>query len=451
METDKADSMARTLQGPGRQPATKAEKSAVRKKASMIPFTLLLAYLFLDYARPQDILSFLRALRLPGVAIGLLALSTFYYGRIRLRDRQTLLFLGLLGLMVIHGPIAVNNYWALMVFITMAMNFVVFLALSNHVDQPEKYEKLVKAWLLIHVFLAVIGIAKKGRGIGGFLNDENDFCAAMNMIIPLPFFLALNASGRNRLYYIALTCLYLFVILLTESRGGFVGLCAATLYCWLKTNRKVLTGLVLACLGLVAVVLAPASYWSEVRSITEEGASKGTGAERVYTWKVGWAMFLDNPIFGVGQGNFPYVFRKYEVAAGYGEKGYHGRSVAGRAAHSIYFTMLPELGLVGTGIILAMLAGTLKDLKSVRNRAAQRRKARPAPEDRKVPRYMKIRSVDLMKDRSYALSLALEGGLVSFLVSGGFISILYYPNLWILMGFAVSLHRIADQDAASTP
>jgi len=194
-----------------------------------------------------------------------------------------------------------------------------------------------------------------------------------------------------------------------------------------------LTALIMGLLAVVAVLVAPSSYWDEVRSITEEGTSKGTGAERIYTWGVGWHMFLDNPVMGVGQGNFPYAFRKYEVEVGHGEEGYHGRSVAGRAAHSIYFTMLPELGIVGTGIILLMVFHMFKDLKAINSRSG-----------RSGPR--KYRRPNPLSNRNYALALGLEGGLISFLISGAFISVLYYPNVWVLMGFIASLKTISSQE-----
>lgn len=415
-----------------RERATPGNSSYAKKQAA-IPFSLLLAYLFLEYGRPQEILTFLRVLHLPGVTIALLTASMVAFGRFRLKGRQSTLFVILLALMVIHGPIATNNYWALMIFIAMAMNFVVFLALTHLVDQPEKYDRLIKVWLGIHVFLSIIGIVKQGRGIGGFLNDENDFCLAMNMVIPLSFFLAMNETGKKRIYFLVVTSLFLFVIILTGSRGGFVGLCVSMLYCWLKTKRKILTALIMGLLAVIAVLVAPSSYWDEVRSIAEQGASKGTGAERMYTWGVGWHMFLDNPVMGVGQGNFPYVFRKYEVDAGHGEEGYHGRSVAGRAAHSIYFTMLPELGIVGTVIILIMVFHMFKDLKTIKSRSGDtgpRKNRRPDP----------------LSSRNYALALGLEGGLISFLVSGAFLSVLYYPNVWVLMGFIASLKTISSQE-----
>lgn len=402
------------------------------KKESMIPFFLVLFYLFMEYGRPQSLLPFLRILRLSGITVALLALFVIFSGKVRFKDKQTILYLFLLGQMVIHGPIAVNNYWTLMIFIGMTMNFVVFLSLIHFVDNQEKYEKLIKIWLGIHVFLAVMGILKQGKGIGGFLGDENDLCMTLNMIIPFSFFLALDQTGKKRIYYLAITCLFLFVIIITQSRGGFVGLIATGMYCWIRTKRKLITALIIGILAVFAVIMAPPQYWGEVRSITEEGTNKGTGEARIYTWTIGWHIFLENPIMGVGQGNFPWVFGEYEKEVTGSDEPFHGRSVAGRAAHSIYFTMLPELGLVGTFTILAMIFYCLKDLNLVKKKFIPR----------KSNKINANAGTGMSSEKLYHIALALEGSLVSYLVSSSFISTLYYPNLWILMGFIMSLKRI---------
>jgi len=404
-----------------------SKRIPIDNKKSLIPFSLLLFYLLLEYGRPQDQIPFLSVLHLPAITIVLLLLSILSSGNLRLKGKQAVLFLGLLGLMVAHGPIAVNNYWALMVFITMASNFIILLSLTLFVDNQEKYEKLIRVWLAIHVLLAVIGAMKgSGRGIGGFLGDENDFCMTLNMILPFPFFLAMYEGGRKRIFYLGMTGLFLFVIVLTQSRGGFVGLIATCIYCWLRTKKKVLTAFIGIVLAGFVVLVAPSSYWTEVRSIQEEGASKGTGAERVYTWGIGWHMFLDHPVMGVGQGNFPWVFKKYEFEVTRSDEPFHGRSVAGRMAHSIYFTMLPELGLIGTMLFLGMVVLNIKDLNLIKKQSLQNMKQKEK----------------YIESRCYPLALALEGSMVAYLVSGAFISILYYPNFWFLMGFILSLKNI---------
>jgi O-antigen ligase len=192
---------------------------------------------------------------------------------------------------------------------------------------------------------------------------------------------------------------------------------------------------IIGFLAVFAMIIAPPTYWDRIHSITEEGADKGTGEERVYTWKIGWHMFLDNPILGVGQGNFPYVFRKYEIKAGHGEEGYHGRSVSGRQAHSIYITMLSELGIIGTCIFIGIIINMFNNLKTIKVRSFYQKKKVSAP----------------IFNSNYFLALALEGSLVAYLVSGAFISILYYPNFWVLMGFIVSLKKIVVLDLKPVP
>jgi O-antigen ligase len=405
------------------------------RKESMIPLSLLLFYLFMEYARPQVLLPFLGLLHLSGILIVLLGLSILSSGKIQLKEKQTTLFMFLLGLMVVHGPIAVNNYWTLMIFISMMMNFIVYLSLIHFVDRPENFDRLLKAWIGIHVFVAIVGIARGGRGTGGFLGDENDLCMTLNMIIPFTFFLSFNETRKKKAIYLVLTCLFLFVIILTQSRGGFVGLTATCLYCWFRSKRKILTAFILGILALFAVVMAPPTYWGEVRSITEEGVSKGTGAERFYTWGIGWHMFLDHPIMGVGQGNFPYVFKKYEFEVTGSDEPFRGRSVAGRAAHSIYVTLLSELGIIGTILFLLISYTSIKDLNYIKKGTHK--------QDTKKPKEKEV--------KQYNLALALEGSLVAYLVSGAFISTLYYPNFWILIGFILSFKNIVIHGIEQAP
>ena len=95
-------------------------------------------------------------------------------------------------------------------------------------------------------------------------------------------------------------------------------------------------------------------------------------------------------------------------------------------AHSIYFTLLPELGLIGTLLFLGMVAKNVKDLNYIKKNTIQKT-------DQKG---------DKFESKCYPLALALEGSMIAYLISGAFISILYYPNLWIFTGFVTSLKYI---------
>ena len=405
------------------------------KEATRLAFFLILFYLFLEYGRPQALVPPLRFLRLPSLAAILLVYSLITKARISLRDKQTMYFVLLLCLMIAHGPFAVNNYWAFMNFFAMFYNFIVYLSLLHFVDDEKRFHKLIDVWILTHVMVAIVGFAFKGRGAGGFLGDENDLCLTLNMVLPFSFFMAMVSKKSSRkFYYFALSCLFLFAIIVTESRGGFLGLVATGVYCWWKSNRKILSATIVAFLILLALAFAPASYWDEVRSIfheTEKENPHGTGAARLFKWRAAWIIFLDNPVFGVGQGNYRWNVVFYEDKIGL----FHERSMAGREAHSLYFTLLPELGLVGTFLFGLMVLSLIRDVRYVQRSAAKRQGA----------------SAGGLPYESMAM--AIEASLIGYMVTGVFISVLYYPSFWVLAGFALALRKTFDQkqDVAAKP
>jgi O-antigen ligase len=385
-------------------------------------------YLVFEYVRVQDLVPGLAMLRLPFGLIILLTLLVLPRLGASFQNRQAWGFAGLLVLMALHVPVATNNYWALEFFLSTGNMLVLFLAITQVVTTPARVRHLIGAWLLIHAVLAVYAIARGGVGPGGFLGDENDLALAMNMFLPFPLFLFFAATPyHRRRRLLGSVCLTLGALFATMSRGGFLGLLAVGGYSFWKSNRKRTALAALAFAVLIASVAAPQRYLEEMLTIWEEatGSVEGTGAEREYSWRVGLRMFLSNPIFGVGQGNFPWAFSQYE-----GEDRFHTRSLAGRAAHSLYLTVLPELGLVGGLIFLAMILRLVGDLRAAR--------ARLRPGADKNPEAAHL----------LAVGWAVEAALVGYLVSGAFISVFYYPPFWLLVAFAATLRNVA---AAAPP
>jgi O-antigen ligase len=178
------------------------------------------------------------------------------------------------------------------------------------------------------------------------------------------------------------------------------------------------------------LVLAPATYWDEIASSTSDETMgvDGTGGARLYTWGVGMHMFYSNPIIGIGQSNFPWTFEIYEAG-----DTFHERSFAGREAHSAWVTLISELGLAGIVIIGGMLLQCYKDLRLVRKRFA------PAESRQKFGQ-----TVQVGEDVRMYIARAMEGSLIGFIVSGIFISILWYPALWVMVAFVVALRNISE-------
>lgn len=385
-------------------------------------FRLTVVSLLLEFGRPQDLVPFLAPLRLPAMVISALGLALILSSRkIDFSDKQTRLFVVLLALMALHVPLAVNNYRALMGLKNMLITFILYLGIVMSIDTVPKFRKFITLWLGVHLLLALNGIAKHGRGVGGFLCDENDFAMTLNMIVPFSFFLAQGEqrSAKKHLY-LGLTGLFVLANIFTFSRGGFVGLLAVALCCWLRSPKKLRSAAVIAALGLLVSLYGREGYRERIESIWEEGASAGTGEDRMYMWKFGWKMFLDNPVIGVGQDNFQVRFGDYE-----GEERLYGVTRVWRVAHSLYFTLLPELGLVGGFIFFRMLYWIWKDLVGIRRSTPQR-----------------FKEAQNMAPTILPYAHAIEVSLIGFLVSSIFISTLYYPNFWVAMGFVVALRRI---------
>jgi O-antigen ligase len=249
---------------------------------------------------------------------------------------------------------------------------------------------------------------------------------AINVALPFSYYRAIGENtSSKKLFYIGVTFLFVFANIITFSRGGFVGLIGVGLYILLKSPGKVKNAMFIAIMAIFIVLAAPEKFGDRLRSITEEGGKSGTGEERVYTWGIAWDMFKGNPLFGVGQGNAPWEFGKYEIAAGF-EEGLHGRSRAGRAMHSVYFTLLPELGIFGAFLFIAMIYYYFKDTKRIRDKLRKKEKI--------------LKECKTIKDLHLAFSL--EASLIGYLVSSIFISTLYYPNFWILMGITVCFRRL---------
>src|SRR5215510_7397325 len=87
-------------------------------RAGML-FYLTVAFLLLEFGRPQELLPVLAYLHLPGLVTVLLGGALVLSKKIDLSDKQTRLFVLLLPLMMLHILLAANNYRALMGFVTM--------------------------------------------------------------------------------------------------------------------------------------------------------------------------------------------------------------------------------------------------------------------------------------------------------------------------------------------
>src|SRR6185503_11787051 len=92
------------------------------------------------------------------------------------------------------------------------------------------------------------------------------------------------------------------------SRGGFLGLMVACLFGVLRSERRA-RNLVVLSLALVATLLAPVSPLR--RMLLPAASDTGSADTRTALWSVGFQMISDEPLTGVGLGNFKAVLKFY--------------------------------------------------------------------------------------------------------------------------------------------
>ena len=391
-----------------------------------VGFILVLVTLLFEFGRPQDFLPPLKIIPFPTLLDVSLFVAVLVSGKASFANKQTRLWAILLIFMALWIPFANNNFWAFMNLKEMTLYFFFYLGIVTFVNSTNRMHKLILMWLGVHAVLAINGLLHQGRGVGGWLGDENDFGMEMNVAVPVAFFMYQAAKNqRAKLLYMVLLGIFVMSVVATSSRGAFIGLLAVGAYCWFYSPRKIMSMVLGICLIGLVLIAAPQEYWDRINSITDDNTMEsGTAGQRMFTWGIGWEMFLANPVFGVGQGNFPWTIGEYM-----GGRAWQTKSLAGRQAHSLYFTLLPELGMVGLILFGAMIYFNYRDT----------RVGKLIPQTRPMALGRREDEVDSQLSLAALHGNAILGGMIGYLATSAFISTLYYPTFWIMMGLAVAL------------
>ena len=312
--------------------------------------------------------------------------------------------------------------------------FPSYLVMVQFIDTPYKLNQYLRFFSILGVFFALLGIIGAGKISVYVLRDENDFCLFMNIMLPFAVFLMLEAKQfKNKLFYFTLALIYLAGNISTLSRGGFLGLVAVIFYAFSLSKHKIIFIVLAVVVGLGAITFAPPEYFEEVQSIDSSSYRRDTGATRIDSWKAGWRMFLDNPVIGVGAYNFGPNFSDYW------DQGRNPDKMWGRVAHSLYFTLLPEMGLAGTFCFIGMLFYNYKDYRfilSLEKTKESQLALSSLPIHEKDELAIAIR-------RLYFFTCASMGAMLAYLVTGFFISVLWYDYFWKLTAYSIVMRNIA--------
>ena len=276
-------------------------------------------------------------------------------------------------------------------------------------------------------FLATGGSHKVWGPGDSIIGDNNHFALAMTALLPIVFYLYKQSDRRAvRLALIGSSILVMASIMGTSSRGGLIGIAALGGYALLRTRKKLKYLLAIIPLVAAAVAFAPASWTSRMDTIA--GADEDSSFMlRVIAWKQSAMIALDHPILGGGFHAVQdrkvwadYAF-KFDSALRFIQTPPINPSVP-RAAHSIYFQVLGDMGFLGLMIFIAIL------VSSWRNSSAVIRNARNRPEW--------LWASDL--------ATALQYSLVAYIISGAALGMAYFDYIFVVFALLVVVRSMVE-------
>ncbi|MGQ9678241.1 MAG: O-antigen ligase family protein [bacterium] len=239
----------------------------------------------------------------------------------------------------------------------------------------------------------------------GWLNLNAWGCiVAVAGIIALAFVLQ-RRSVLNKVALIFAIFVLVAMLILTKSRGAWLGFGLALLYVLVAFRSFKL-------IAILVVLLFVLSFWELARHlvfvrVSETKLTDPSLAGRVVLWTYAWNLGKSNWLLGVGMENFRFVKHLY---------GFPGSKVVGLPynAHNIYLEFFADLGFFGVMSFLVLLVSAL-----VRTYSSKFDETVPAP--------------------ARPIGVALSAGLITFIVHGMVDAFTYNPGALALLIILVSL------------
>jgi O-antigen ligase len=259
--------------------------------------------------------------------------------------------------------------------------------------------------------------------ISGLAGTANELASLLvtAMFLAGGLFIALRGAPFLRTLCFAAIAICLIGLFLTQSRAGLVALAAALAAAVVVGGRRrFVVGVLVMLVSLATVGYFAFAATEEVR---ERVTTFGNGTGRTDIWTVAWRMVQDEPVRGVGVGNFQTASIHYLLQPG---AILRDEFIVDRpqVTHNSYLHVLSELGLIGLVLFSFILAAGFF--------AAWR----SADEFR--------RHGDLFME---TLARAVTLALIALLVADFFASDQLNKELWLLLGLGTALLAIARRES----
>jgi putative inorganic carbon (hco3(-)) transporter len=390
-----------------------------------LAFFFLCFYFFIEYGRFQTIYPQIDVIRWGAISAGLTLLLLFFDRR-REHPNNILVFAvyGCLLLTFVSMTYALDEQIASQRGSTYLNWLIVFFITISLVTSEKRFAFFLLLYMLWNFKMSLHGaIVWAGRGFGfadwgvrgpaGWFANSGELGLQMAMIcaISLGFYLGIRGylSGWRKWAIIAIPVTSFMSVMAASTRGDYLAMVAALLWLALASKgKRLLVG------TLVAVILVVA-YWAVPAEMVERFEAAGddyTSYTRETRWKAGFEIFKDNPVLGVGTGSW-VAYYQLRYPREWGPEGWG-------LVHNSFLEVIGEHG--GLGLLFWCLIFGGMFLLGYRTRALASRLDDP---------------VFLWTSRGF------DAATVAFLIGGSFMSVFWYPYVWVHAAMIVSLYVVA--------
>jgi O-antigen ligase len=249
--------------------------------------------------------------------------------------------------------------------------------------------------------------------IGNLFGNPNDLALHLATMVPLAIALSFITRGMIRkLLYAMCALLLVAAIMVTFSRGGFLGLIGGGAVLTWKLGRRNRLGMVIIVLVFVGVfALAPGGYGSRLSTIFD--ASKdvtGSSSARQALLTKSIAVALRHPVLGIGMGNFHIV------------------SIHEQASHNAYTQVATEMGAAALLFYVLFMVTPLRRLRRIERETFAARRS----------------------SHLFYLSVGMQASLIAYMISSFFGSVAYQFYIYYLVGYAVCLRRLYQNETIAS-
>jgi O-antigen ligase len=422
--------------------ATVLSRSAdwIRSKGHTASFCALFVFSVVLYLRPYELIPALSSVTSMAFYTGIITLGIYVITQLvtegnltaRTREIDLALLLGLFALLSM--PMAINRAESWTTFTDLFLKaLLIFIVIVNTVRTKNRLLLLMWLALGVSIYLSIgafqdyqMGVLTSGKvensdlrimgRIKGLFANPNDLALHLVTMVPIAVSLAFATAGiLRKVLYLGAALSMVLAIVVTFSRGGFLGLVAASIFLVFKLGRgrrlSTTTAFVLAI--VLFFVLAPGSYGGRLSTIFDTaGDLTGSATQRSQVLQRSILVTLRYPVFGVGIGNFHY------------------KSFQELGTHNAYTQVSSEMGVVAMVVYMMFLIYPYRRLKEIEK----------ATDGQKKDRFY------------YYLSIGLQAGLIGYMVASFFAAVAYQWYIYYLVGYAIAIRRIylAHTQAAST-